>query len=313
MKKQIKIIITLFLISCKIYGQTYTWDFEQSYDGWTAGFSDYSDSNSVNMGLFDSLTLIPYASSSLNNKGIAIGGDNTSDDLFIFLKKKITGLLPNSTYKVTFNIGFATEMSSQIFIGECALIKVGGSSYEPLSDTIGHNGYYQMNIDKGNQQQDGPDMKKISCTHHDSSYSYNHYYRFDTNNINGPIVNITTNSQGEMWVIIGNEMSHEFYTKLFYDDITIEFLNVTGIDETKNNDFLIYPNPSADILNFSKKIYPLQITMLDGKQIAKTSGTNKIVDKLDISSLPNGAYILSYKSFSNSKAEEYRNAFFIKK
>jgi hypothetical protein len=79
-------------------------DFSISAQGWTGDFADYpsiGDISSWELSVSHVNMPSPLVST---KKGIRLSGNNRSDDLFMFLKKKVTGLAPNQTYNVRFEV-----------------------------------------------------------------------------------------------------------------------------------------------------------------------------------------------------------------
>jgi hypothetical protein len=74
-----------------------------------------------------------------------------------------------------------------------------------------------MNLDKGNQQIGGNDMKKIG----DFSNGTDLYtYKLKTLKTISPL-NIKSNSNGEIWLIIGTDSGFESTTTIYYNLIKV--------------------------------------------------------------------------------------------
>ena len=87
-----------------------------------------------------------------------ISGANRSDDLFMFFRGQVGGLVPGVRYSATVSVEIATETPSGCFgiggaPGESVFVKAGASDVEPLPVLEGT--YLRMNIDTGNQSQGG--------------------------------------------------------------------------------------------------------------------------------------------------------------
>ena len=75
---------------------------------------------------------------------LKISGNNHSDDLFMFIKRKISGLAPNISYQVTYNMEFVSNVADNMAgaggsPGESVFIKAGATQVEPkkMLDTSG--------------------------------------------------------------------------------------------------------------------------------------------------------------------------------
>ena len=66
-------------------------------------------------------------------------GNSHSDDLLMFVKRKLTGLTPNQTYQATFDIQIATNTADDCVgvggsPGENVYIKAGMTENEPIKE-----------------------------------------------------------------------------------------------------------------------------------------------------------------------------------
>jgi hypothetical protein len=83
-------------------------DFAKGEHGWVAGFADYpaAPDDSALFQLKYAYTNQP-AESKLTKPSVMLSGYNLSNDLFMYVKKRITGLRPNTDYTITFQIELA--------------------------------------------------------------------------------------------------------------------------------------------------------------------------------------------------------------
>jgi hypothetical protein len=241
------LILTLLVVSCVAYGQTYTFDFSVSDQQFEGGVSDFHVSQSDQHNFtFDNRNFQPP----LDTQRLAqyMSGVNPSDDLFMFMKKKITGLQPNTTYDVTFLVEFASIYPTNAFgvggpPGEGVTMKAGLTLIEPDTIITDKGGsFVTMNIDKGNQSQPGADMDTIG---HVGVSDTTTVYTMKTNDNIGHPFTFTTNNTGEAWLIVGTDSGFEAETALYYSSITVDFNITTGTAATLDpDDVMVYPNPS---------------------------------------------------------------------
>jgi hypothetical protein len=102
-------------------------------------------------------------------------------------------------------------------------MKVGASLVEPEKE-LDLDGMYRLNIDKGNQQQDGQDMMTIG--HVGVSPNTEQFTYVVRNNNSGSPFLITTDDDGEVWLIIGTDSGFEGVTTIYYTHIDILFNEV---------------------------------------------------------------------------------------
>lgn len=220
--------VVLLLQACN-FGESdiatflYNFDIAQSDNGWSGDFSDYPEGDSLLYGLEISYETLPE-NLNTSRKGIKVTGFNYSDDLFMFIKRKLTGLQPNTTYTVLFNVRFASNAPTGQFgaegaPGESVIVKVGATAIEP--DKVMVAGYYQMNIDKGDLAQGGADA--IPVGHVGVSATTTAYTEIYRNNNSDNPLEVTTNSEGEVWIIIGTDSGYEGRTTLYYTNVDVVF------------------------------------------------------------------------------------------
>lgn len=198
----------------------FTYDFSSGAEGWTGDFADYPEGEEEFYELEFAHTGLPEPLD--NTEGaLMLSGNNHSDDLFMFIKKEITGLTPNTEYLISFNVEFASNVADdQVGIGgspgESVYIKAGATPNEPLKE-LDDMGYYRMNIDKNNQSQSGEDMIVIGDFSNDTDE--NVYTLKTVSNSSG--FSATSNSQGTLWIIVGTESGFEGKTTIYYNQIEV--------------------------------------------------------------------------------------------
>lgn len=229
MKPKSYLIIAVFIavLSCNhseddpLPSQTISFNFDDGVQEWTAGMSDFpSDWDPEGLEFsFEHSSLPPEVNN--NGKALKISGRNISDDLFMFIKREISGLKVNHTYSLFFDIELASQYPAESVgiggsPGSSVYLKAGGSDNEP--QVIDMEGGFQMNIDKGNQSQGGNDMVvlgTVGIPGEDFRYTL-----INRNNDDQP-VRVTTDANGKMWAIVGTDSGFEGTTTLYYNKISI--------------------------------------------------------------------------------------------
>lgn len=198
-----------------------TSDFELNSDDWTGGLSEYSTATDTSSIEFRSgRTTLPTP---LDTKtyGYMLQSHNRSDDMFMFLKKKIGGLKSNFTYNVTFEIDLATDNASGGLgaggsPGSSVYVKAGASAVEPVSKLV--SGFYTFNLDKGAQSEGGKDLINIGNVA--NGLETDTYKIVKRDNLTKPVT-VTADASGAIWVCIGTDSGFEGLTKLYYDKIKV--------------------------------------------------------------------------------------------
>ena len=142
--------------------------------------------------------------------------NNVSGDVFMFVKKKIEGLRPNTSYNVAYEI----QLSSNAVAGQGIILKGGASELEPKK--VIENGYYVLNIDKGSDTTSGENV--ISFGDIGASNPVTAYNSTVKGNLNSYTPFITrTNSRGELWLVLGTDSLFEGTTTVYFTNIGLVF------------------------------------------------------------------------------------------
>ena len=202
----------------------YAW--ESGDEGWRFGYADYP----ANLTLEDSLELyaMNYGHRSLPaeivpaQKGMLIAGANRSDDLFMYLVKAVEGLTPLTEYSVEMEIQLASNAPTNAVgvggaPGEAVTIKAGATSKEP--NVVIQDGWYRMNLDKGNQSLVGSDMVVIGNA---GVNDETRQYELITRKTDFPL-KARSDSNGKLWLIVGSDSGFEGYTALYYAQLQVIF------------------------------------------------------------------------------------------
>ncbi len=201
----------------------FSYDFETNAEGWTGDFSDYPAQNNSLYDLEFEWDTLP-APLSEGEHALRIGGNNYSDDLFMFIKKKVENLPPNTSFNVDFDIQLASIYpTNAVGIGgppaEAVVLKAGVTLEEPIKQ-VNTSDHYEMNIDKGNQSNAGADMEVLG--HVGVTDTTTVYTLIDRDNLTKPF-SFTSDSTGVAWICIGTDSGYEGRTELYYNKIKVSF------------------------------------------------------------------------------------------
>lgn len=206
--------------------------------GWTAGFADYPPHTDPDNRFYELSARLSYIPRKLIRKpqlGFYIQGNNHSDDLFMFLKRRLAveeGIIAGRTYRIEYIITLASNAPSGCggiggAPGESVYLKAGASSIEPLA-VLQSNNHLRMNVDKGNQSQSGTAASVagniangIPCEQALPLFPFalierSHQYT----------TNVTANENGELWLLVGTDSGFEELTRLYYQSIRVKLFPV---------------------------------------------------------------------------------------
>jgi len=194
-------------------------DFEQNTNNWTAELAEYSAATDTSIIEFRSGRMTLPAPLDKQRTAFMLQSHNRSDDMFMFLKRKVNGLKANQTYTVVFNIELGTKYpAGGIGIGGSAgssvYLKAGASTIEPSKNL--DSGFYHFNLDKGSQSQEGKELFVLGNVA--NGLETEDYKIVQRDNAARP-VEVKANANGEIWLCVGTDSGFEGLTRLYYDRI----------------------------------------------------------------------------------------------
>jgi hypothetical protein len=203
-----------------------SFDFSESEDGWTADFADLP-ANAEDSSFYELKHGYTNLPANLGmRKAIMLSGNNHSDDLFMFIKRKVTGLNPNTSYTLVFEVELASNAPKGTVgaggsPGESVYLKAGASEIEPVKNLEGDR--YVLNIDKGNQSEAGSNATVLGDIA--TPLTVAEYTLITRNNASpsaGPLV-AQSNNAGEIWLMIGTDSGFEGTTTVYYTNVKVLF------------------------------------------------------------------------------------------
>jgi len=209
---------------CVFPPNEYYYDFESGTAGWESGFADYPEGEDDFYELSSGIAPLPELLDQ-TQRAFVITGNNHSDDLFMFVTSKVTNLTPNATYRLVVETELASDApENSVGIGgspgSSVYLKAGAFPEKPQA--IEQDGWWRMNLDKGNQSQGGADMQVLGTVGTDLEEFT--YALISRDNRSYPL-QVKANDQGELWVIVGTDSGFEGKTTLYYNRITVRLLD----------------------------------------------------------------------------------------
>lgn len=227
-------VLASFLVSCSAqykasYQKIYT--FEEEAGDWEAGFADLpAEYDTSFFALGHGWGDLP---SGLKGRAIYISGNNHSDDLFMYFQLQLMGLRPNATYQMQFEIELASNTPEGLMgiggsPGESVYIKAGAAGHEPelITDEIG---WLRLNIDKGNQESEGENMiilGTLANPNLDPETTTGDTFALMTLGSVDKDFFVTSDKNGNIWLLVGCDSGFEGPTTVFFNLITITLTEV---------------------------------------------------------------------------------------
>ena len=204
-------------------GLPYQSNFQLNADGWVGGISDFGTGQKDIMEFKSGWQGLPIPLDT-TRKSLMVSSMNRSDDAFMFIKKKVTGLQSNKDYSLVFDIELASKYAgNSIGIGGSpggsVFLKAGAAPVEPVSEL--KDGFYSLNVDKGAQNNEGTAAQLLGDIGIGDGDSYELTTR---SNITRPLI-AKTNDRGELWLFVGTDSGFEGLTTLYYSSIKVTVNN----------------------------------------------------------------------------------------
>lgn len=199
---------------------TFSYLFADSASGWTADFADYPlDSTGSYLHFkYDSLPYIINRDSAINS--LKLSGTNIDNGLFMFVKRQISGLRPNTNYEIFMSVRLASKEpisnnGLEDTSGELVYVKVGASTIEPKVELESQGEYYRLNFDKGAGAEGGASVLIVGNIGVSTTTTK---YALITRN-SSESFQATSDSNGKMWLIVGTDSQYAGRTVVYYTQI----------------------------------------------------------------------------------------------
>jgi hypothetical protein len=229
------ILIAVLTAACDTVGTTptprttVTVDFAEQPDDWTALFSNYDPARVDSFDLESDYRSLPEPLDTTRS-AFYLAGTNRSDDLNMHLKHRVDDLEPETTYEVSFEVTFATEVPSRCVgvggsPGESVTVHATAASIEPQRDTtqMGSHPYTRLNLVEqytGDNWYRGTQLGTIA-----NSRDCEDGFAFETKRLRSERdhARVTTDSTGQAWLLVGTRSGFEARTQLYYTEVEANF------------------------------------------------------------------------------------------
>lgn len=205
----------------ELFSRQILFGFERRTQGFSAVFADLpEDTGEASYDLDFRREELPE--SLYGRYGLRLSGDNHSDDLAMLVKGPIEGLDPDSYYRVEIAADIASNVPTGCSgvggsPGDSVYLKLGASTIEPLAAVDQEDGWLRLNIDYGQQSQEGANARVVGtlANSHHCDQGTVAPWELKTVSTYGQTMLIATDSDGKLWVFAGSDSAFEGFTQFY--------------------------------------------------------------------------------------------------
>lgn len=204
---------------------SFRYDFSPSTHGWEAFFAGYPVGWRDKMELTAGHRPLP-SSVEASGKGLFIRGVNHSDNVKMLFRRKVDGLAPNATYSARFTVRFATNAPSDCggiggAPGQGVKVIAAATRTRPEEVVIddpepAHRLNVQHQADDPQAWYQGSIIGHIGNSRDCESEPV---FELKTLRSESAHDSVTTNAQGEAWLLFGTRSGFEGPTALYYSRV----------------------------------------------------------------------------------------------
>ncbi len=220
-------------------GVELTYDFDSGDEGWNAALADFPI-DEEDLYAFD----VEQTTSPVDDEdgALRLSASNPNDVLFMYASKQISGLEPLTQYQVSYTIdvvssvtidttGTVTDTTGIVndttdvgdvdeglftSLNDTLVIKAGATSEEPVTQANQNNFLELIGIDIGDPGVDGVDLVVIGSFPADTT----EVGFTDQTVSNTSPISVSTNEDGDLWLLIGTETSGT-ETEVYFNSINV--------------------------------------------------------------------------------------------
>lgn len=191
---------------------SYSYDFSQGQQGWLGGDSEYAVAMATEVSFTAGMQASPIPP---HQMALHVFGNNVSDDLFVYVTKELTGLLPSRAYSVHVEASLISNTGD--VSGSSHIIKLGASTVEPSSIIVMEDAapYYRMNVDISGLSTSGKNAV-ISGDLSGNGTPNPELLTFKTPRS----VVVQSDPNGNLWLLVGVDSAFEVLTEVYFTEIT---------------------------------------------------------------------------------------------
>ena len=197
--------------------------FANNSDGFVADFAEYSPGQELGDSGIRFQSEVRRLPPPLDNRfGLLVAGTNRSDDLFMYIYRPVTGLVPGQRYRVETEVLIATNAPANCAgvggpPGEGVAIKAGASPVRPAKSVTQNRVMVNFEKDASGLPVGGNQVFTIGNFAGGAGTCTQPIYALKT--LRSPadrIPTLTADASGRLWIVIGTDSGFEARTEIYY-------------------------------------------------------------------------------------------------
>ncbi len=209
-----------------------TFTFDETDEGFTAGIADYPEGDTAGYALTTDHAPLP-GRLGRRSSGLFVGSDNGSDDLFTFVKRRITGLQPGTEYELMIDVRILSQAPRRVGDddgrpGDDVFLKAGATTLEPMAVLV--DGSMRLNAQKGTTNDSGGENAALLGNIGVRTRAANPTFRPKRLLNRRSPVRVVTDSEGAFWLLVGTDSDYAGETTVCYDRIRVRGFKVAATD-----------------------------------------------------------------------------------
>ncbi len=194
-------------------------DFDVTGSGFVSGVADVPAAQIATVGAVSDFRLLP-PNLSATAKGLYLSGTSVGGDLFLFQKKRFSGLTPNTSYQAQITVVYISDYHSGCSggPGPLTVIKAGATGNEPMVTTDAQ-GMLRMNLDKGTGTAKGGFVQAGDIRNNLSACPTVGTFSERATLSRDQATPVVTDAQGGLWLFVGTQSSFSGAHRVYFTGV----------------------------------------------------------------------------------------------
>lgn len=200
-------------------GRQLDFDFRADASGWEADFTDFPEGRDEDVGFEAGVRPLPDP---LEGQSLFHRGNNFSDDLFMYFKRRVEGLEPATRYRAGFEIRFASDEGQDCDVGKApnVVVKAGAAATEPVR-VVDDRGNVRLSVDKGSQRNPGENALVLGDIRNGQPGCGDDLPFAEETVTVEETITVSADDAGGLWLFFGTESAFEVAHGLYFTELRV--------------------------------------------------------------------------------------------